>query len=145
MQPFLSKHWFQLEKGIPGDPRFPERDNEWIANRAKDNDLLVQWLEDFKSKYAQYDEAKATIDECEEVLELYNKVVNAAKIPLEIQNARNAKSLNGSCLQYGLEYHLQNFKGPVSIFFSYPSNLSANGSLVGERNPREPTVSREGQ
>ena len=51
-----------LEKGLPGDPRFPERDNEYIEEQAKQYDLMLQWLEDFKSKFGQYDQAQATID-----------------------------------------------------------------------------------
>ena len=102
-----------MEKGIPGDPRFPDRDNDWIKEQGKRNELLVQWLEDFKSKFAQYEQAKPTIDECEAVLELYNKVVNAVRVPLEIQNARNARTNDGSVLEYGLEYHLRNFKSAV--------------------------------
>ena len=104
----------QLEKGLPGDPRFPERDNEWIDERTKQKELLVEWLEDFKSKLGQYEEALETIEECEKALELYKKVVDSVRIPLMIQNARNARKNDGSCLEYGLEYHLRNFIGPVS-------------------------------
>ena len=81
--------------------------------------MLVEWLEDFKSKLGEYEQAKETIDECEKALELYHKVVEAARIPLMIQNARNARSNDGSCLEYGLEYHLRNFNGAVrAIFFT---------------------------
>ena len=106
-----------MEKGLPGDPRFPERDNEWVVDQAKRNDLLLQWLEDFKIKCGQFEEAKETIEECEAVLELYKKVVGAIKIPLDIQNARNARTKDGSCLEYGLEYHLRNFKSAVNHSF----------------------------
>ena len=104
-----------MEKGIPGDPRFPERDNEWIDEQSKRKELLVEWLEDFKSKLGEYDEAQETIKECESALELYKKVVDAVKIPLMVKNARNARRADGSCLEYGLEYHLKNFIGPVSL------------------------------
>ena len=130
-----------MEKGIPGDPRFPERDNEWITNQEKQNGLLVQWLEDFKSKLGQYELAKPTIDECEAVLELYNKVVNAVRVPLEIQNARNARTSDGSVLEYGLEYHLRNFKSAVSTFYYYILVVQEELTrqihlLVGERHSR---------
>ena len=102
-----------MEKGIPGDPRFPERDNEWVEEQVKKNNLLVQWLEDFKSKYGEYEQAYDTINQCEEVLDLYKKVVNKVRIPLLVKNARNARLAQGSCLEYGLDYHLRNFIGPV--------------------------------
>lgn len=54
----LEKMINALNKGIPGDERFPERDNEWIAEREKEKNLLYQWLEDFKAKYAQYNESQ---------------------------------------------------------------------------------------
>jgi hypothetical protein len=96
-----------LDKGIPGDPRFPERDNEWIVEREKEQKLLVEWLEDFKSKFEQYKEAAETIKECEQTLEKYQEKVESVRIPLAVQNARNARSADGSCLEYGLKYHLE--------------------------------------
>eukprot|EP00012_Vannella_robusta_P010785 CAMPEP_0206204768 /NCGR_PEP_ID=MMETSP0166-20121206/13757_1 /ASSEMBLY_ACC=CAM_ASM_000260 /TAXON_ID=95228 /ORGANISM="Vannella robusta, Strain DIVA3 518/3/11/1/6" /LENGTH=93 /DNA_ID=CAMNT_0053624531 /DNA_START=1 /DNA_END=278 /DNA_ORIENTATION=+ len=63
-----------LEKGVPGDPRFPDRDNEWIAERIKQKESLVQWLEDFKSKCGEYEEANETIQECENALALHRRV-----------------------------------------------------------------------
>ena len=115
---------FQLEKGIPGDPRFPDRDNEWIEARTKDKELLVEWLEDFKSKLGEYQESQETIEECERALTLYKQVVDAVKVPLMVQNARKARRADGCCLEYGLEFHLKNFIGPVCIniilkFISY--------------------------
>ena len=80
----------------------------------KEKELLVEWLEDFKSKLGEYNEAQETIKECESALELYNKAVESVRIPLMVQNARNARQKDGSCLEYGLEYHLKNFIGPVS-------------------------------
>ena len=74
---------------------------------------LVAWLEGFKAQLGQYQHAAATIEECEAVLALYDSVVGAAKIPLEIQNARNARRADGSNLEYGLEYHLERFKSAL--------------------------------
>ena len=109
----LSSFKGQLEKGLPGDPRFPERDNEWINARVKEKELLVEWLENFKSKLGDYSESAAVINECEVVLELYKKVVDTVKIPLMVQNARNARTKEGSCLEYGLDHHLTSFKGQL--------------------------------
>ena len=112
-----------MEKGLPGDPRFPERDNEYIEEQAKRNDLLLQWIEDFKSKFGQYEQAQSTIEEVDQVLELYNKVVGSVRIPLMIQNSRNARTKEGSVLEYGLEYHLNGFKSAVSIPLPPPLSL----------------------
>ena len=112
--PLIIYFSIQLEKGIPGDPRFPDRDNEWIEARTKDKELLVEWLEDFKSKLGEYQESQETIIQCENVLNEFTKVVDPVKIPLMIQNARNARQKDGSCLEYGLDYHLNNMNESVS-------------------------------
>ena len=109
----------QLEKGIPGDPRFPERDNEWIEERTKQNELLVEWLEDFKSKLGEYEQSLETIQECEAALTLYKNVVGAVRVPLMVNNARKARRADGSCLEYGLDYHLERFVGAVSNYYYF--------------------------
>ena len=103
-----------MEEGIPGKSNAPEKDNEYIENMNKRKELLVEWLEDFKSKLGEYNEAQETIKECERCLEQCNKVVEGGRIPLMIQNARNARAEDGSCLEYGLDYHLDHFTSAVS-------------------------------
>ena len=56
--------------------------------------------------------------QCEETLDLYRKVVDKVRIPLLIQNARNARKKDGSCLEYGLEHHLKGFNASVSFLIS---------------------------
>ncbi len=102
-----------LDKGLPGDPRFPERDNEWVEARVKEQKLLVEWLEDFKSKFGESDEALETIAECRDALKKYNEKVEAVRIPLAVQNARNARKENGSVLEYGLKYHAERMSAPL--------------------------------
>ena len=106
-----------MDKGLPGDPRFPERDNDWIAERVKEKELLVEWLEDFKSKHGEYLESVQTVEECETALDKYQTVVEKVRVPLMIQNARNARKKEGSCLEYGLEYHLKGFNASVGFHF----------------------------
>ena len=60
-----------------------------------------------------YTEAQETINECENALNLYKTIVDPLRIPLLIQNARNARQKDGSCLEYGLEYHLKNLSSAV--------------------------------
>ena len=67
----------------------------------------------FKANFEQYEQAAPTIEKCEAVLSLYDSVVGAAKIPLAIQNAVNARRADGSNLEYGLEHHLDRFKGAL--------------------------------
>ena len=102
---------------MPGDPRFPNRDNEWLEEQTKSKELLVQWLEDFKTKAGEYDEATSTIEECEKALSLFKKVVGKVKGTLLVQNARNARRADGSVLEYGVEYHLRGFVGAVCNFY----------------------------
>ena len=102
-----------MEKGRPNDPRFPERDNEWMCARTKERDLLIEWLEGFKASFMEYEEAQNCIQECEAALQLYRSVIDPIRVPLMIQNARNARAKHGSCLEFGLEYHLKNFLAAV--------------------------------
>ena len=76
--------------------------------------MLLQWLQGFKSQFENNPAAQETIDRCESALSLYTNVVEAAKIPLAIQNARNARRADGSCLEYGLDYHIKQMNGAVS-------------------------------
>lgn len=69
----------ELAKGIPSDPRFPERDNQWIQERANEYNLLIKWFEDFKSKFGIYPEAQNTISECVAAMNLYSSYVNSER------------------------------------------------------------------
>ena len=60
-----------------------------------------------------YTEAQETINECENALNLYKTIVDPLRIPLLIQNARNARRKDGSCLEFGLDYHLEKFNNMV--------------------------------
>src|SRR3990167_1827843 len=106
---------------MPGAPRFPQRDKEWLAERTKEKELLVEWLENFKSVAGEYEQAQKTINEVEDTIDLFNSIVSKIKGPLLIQNARNARTKDGSVLEYGLEYHLNHFTSQVFLFFSYHS------------------------
>ena len=100
----------------------------------------MQWLEDFKSKCGEYEEANETIQECENALALHRRVVDSARVPLLIQNARNARRADGSCLEYGLDYHLKNLSGQVS----YPTQVELiygfNFYLARKGNTRRPSL-----
>ena len=60
-----------------------------------------------------YTEAQETINECENALNLYKTIVDPLRIPLLIQNARNARRKDGSSLEFGLDYHLEKFNNMV--------------------------------
>jgi hypothetical protein len=53
-----------LDKGLPNEPRFPERDNKYIADMGKRQELLSTWLETFRSALGQHEEASSTITVC---------------------------------------------------------------------------------
>ena len=104
-----------MKTGPPKDPRFPERDNEWLAKVTKAKELLVTWLEDFRSKFEIFPASEPIIVECEKHLVSFEEVVNPIRIPLSIQNARNARKADGSVLHYGLDFHLKGFTKEVYI------------------------------
>jgi hypothetical protein len=105
-----AKLYIQLKSGIPSDQA---KADEYVDAQTKEYQLLLQWLEDFKSKFGDYDEAKATITQVEEALKLYKDVVLAAKLSLDIQRARAARRAQGSVLEYGLQYHHDKFNNNV--------------------------------
>jgi hypothetical protein len=85
---------------------------------------LVEWIEDFKSRFSDYpEEARPTIDEVESALNLYKQTIEPAMLKVNIQKARAAKRAEGSVLEYGLTWHLERFVGDVrsrtSIIVSY--------------------------
>jgi hypothetical protein len=67
----------KLNSGIPTDSR---KVDEYLNKQSQTRDLLVQWLEDFKSKLGEYDLAKPTIDEVESALQLYKEKIEAGPI-----------------------------------------------------------------
>ena len=81
----------QLDKGLPGDPRFPERDNEWLESVKGQKEKLINWLEDFRFKFYGYQEAAGVIKQCEDALDKYESVINPILIPHSIKQARNAR------------------------------------------------------
>ena len=91
---------------------------------SKQKELLVEWLEDFKSKLGEYNEASEIISECENTLDKYISVVEPLRVPLLIQNARNARQKDGSCLEYGLEYHLNKMNNALEK--GIPNNPARN-------------------
>ena len=88
-----------------------------MTERISERDLLQQWLEGFRSEHGQYPQAQGTIEECESALCLHEKVVDAGRVRLLISKARNARQADGSCLEYGLDYSLEQLKGSVSELF----------------------------
>ena len=122
-----------LREGIPGDPRFPERDDQWLVERTNQRDLLIQWLEDFKSKCGQSSEAQKTIKECEEALSLYHSVVGKLEGAMKVQRARNSRLADGSCLEYGLDHFLERYSRALEQGFPENSRPEEQTSFVEEQ------------
>ncbi len=84
-----------IDNGIPKDDR--EVDN-WTKKLAKHNSALVQWLEDFKSKYGEHDDAKKHIGDVEVVMIKYKEKVVPMLVKVEIAKAVDARAKDGSPL-----------------------------------------------
>lgn len=69
------------------------------------NNTLVQWLEDFRSRFGEYEEAQPTIVQVETALQFYSKVVGGSQLTHAVAKAVEDHSL----LPNGLEWHLQRF------------------------------------
>jgi hypothetical protein len=99
--------FFKMKDGIPTDSRFRD---EYLNNVEKENNSMVQWLENFKSKYAEFEEAKPIIGEVEAAFETYKSVVGSSKVKIEIQKAIEAR---GAPLEYDIKWHLDRFNRRV--------------------------------
>lgn len=86
-----------------------------MKDLASSNGLLVQWLEDFKSKFGGFVEAIATIEEVETALKRYKEFYAAVSLPLALKKAREARKADGSVLEYGLDWQLERFTGAVIL------------------------------
>lgn len=100
------------------DKRFVD---EYVKERTKEHSLLSTWLEDFRAKFGEYEEANYTIQQVESALKLFNDVVGAAKLKIDIQKAIDDRSI----LENGVEWHLERFITQVSqLCLTYSKNLS---------------------
>lgn len=82
---------------------------------------MIEWLEDFKAKLGEYKEAQPTIQEVEGALQSYKELTDKIRIPWAIEKAREARSKDGSVLEYGLTWHLERFVDAVD-----PHKISFN-------------------
>jgi hypothetical protein len=96
-----------LKEGIPTDSRFRD---EYLNNVEKEKNSMVQWLESFKSKYAEYEEAADIIGQVETAFELYQSVIGKSKAKIEVQKAIEAR---GAPLEYDIKWHLERFNRKV--------------------------------
>lgn len=95
-----------MKNGIPSEPA---QEDDYVEKQAKSQRLLVQWLEDFKSKFTYVDDAEPVIAKVEDALKLYKEVLGKTATTRAIQKARRARRADGSVLEYGLDYHLSKF------------------------------------
>jgi hypothetical protein len=97
----------KLNKGIPTDDRFVD---DYINEQTKRNTLLVEWLEDFRARFGDFEEAQATITEVEAALALYQKVVMGSKLKQEMRKAVIARKADGSILgEFSVNILLKHF------------------------------------
>jgi hypothetical protein len=99
-----------LKSGIPTDP---SHEDEYVEKTTKSHGLLVQWVEDFKSKFNYVADAEPVIAKVEEALKLYKEVLGKTATVRAIQKARRARKAEGSVLEYGLDYHLSKFVAAI--------------------------------
>ena len=65
----------QIKGGIPNDPRFPDRRDQYLDELEKETNRITQWLEDFRSKYSSHDEAQSIITEVTQALQSYTNTI----------------------------------------------------------------------
>ncbi len=84
-----------IDNGIPSDDR---QVDAWVSKLAKHNSNLIQWLEDFKAKYGEYEDAQKHIKDAEEVLKKYKEKVGPMLARVAIDKAADARAKDGSPL-----------------------------------------------
>lgn len=106
----------KINKGIPTDSRYVD---EYLKTLETDRGLLIQWLEDFKSKFGDSPIAQPTIDEIEDAFKLYDVVIGGSMAKVKVEKARDARKADGSVLEYGLAWQLERFNGAVTRLFQH--------------------------
>jgi hypothetical protein len=97
-----------VKRGLPLDNSKTE---EYINKLSAEAALLTQWLEQFKSRFGEHEEAVATINSIESALRLFAKLVGGSKLAVELQRALNDRSI----FEFGIEWHLERFVKMVSV------------------------------
>jgi uncharacterized phage infection (PIP) family protein YhgE len=84
-----------IDKGLPTDERSVDN---YLKDMEKHKSNLVQWLEDFKSKYGTFNEAQQTITDTESALNRYREKIGPIMAKVNINKAINARAADGSPL-----------------------------------------------
>ena len=100
----------KVKKGIPTDASAVD---SYLEDTAKTQNLLLQWLDDFRARFEEYEDAQPIIKSIEEALALYKQVIGASRVKIDVQKARDARKAQGSVLEYGLSHFLERFTGLV--------------------------------
>ncbi len=84
-----------IDNGIPSDDG---QVDAWIAKLEKHNSCLIQFLEDFKSKFGEFEDAQKPISDIEEALQKYKEKVTPLLAKVKIAKALDARAKDGSPL-----------------------------------------------
>ncbi len=84
-----------IDSGIPSDDR---QVDAWMAKLEKHNSCLIQFLEDFKSKYSEHEDAHKPIKDIEDALRKYKEKVTPLLAKVKIAKALDARAKDGSPL-----------------------------------------------
>ncbi len=93
-----------IDSGIPSDDR---QVDAWTAKLEKHNSCLVQFLEDFKSKYGEHEDAQKPIKDIDEALLKYKVKVTPLIAKVKIAKALDARAKDGSPLVRFYHYFLR--------------------------------------
>ncbi len=96
----------QIRKGLPEAADLREG---FLTEQGKIHKRFVQWLNHFKSQFAQFSEALPTIRDVEDALRLYKEDITDKVDRLTLNNALDDRSI----LEFGLDYHLPKFTDAV--------------------------------
>jgi hypothetical protein len=84
-----------INSGLPSDNRHVD---DYLKEMEKRKSNLVQWLEDFRSKYGEHAEAQQAIDDTETALHKYKEKIGPIMDKVNVEKAINARKADGSPL-----------------------------------------------
>lgn len=123
------KHVFQTINKKPTPETDAGKTKTWLESVKTWKTPVDKWLESFQKQFCPpgtpqpYPEpVQKALEKVQKVQDLHTQIVIPAITVYEVYAAREARKADGSCLEYGLDYHMRLFNNAVAK--GVPSNAA---------------------